>query len=41
MIEAENLDIDIANIMDMNKDCEILIFEGFKNYNNLKKSKYL
>lgn len=37
MIEAEKLDIDITKIMDMNKDCEILIFEGFKNYKDFKK----
>ena len=37
MIEAENLDIDIDRIINMNKDCEILIFEGFKNYNQFKK----
>ena len=37
MIEAENLDIDIDKIINMNRDCEILIFEGFKNFNQFKK----
>lgn len=37
MIEAENQDIDIPKIMEMNKDCEILIFEGFKDFDEFKK----
>ena len=37
MIEDECLDKDISKIITMNKDCEILIFEGFKKNNELKK----
>ena len=37
MIEEESLDENITKIIAMHEDCEILIFEGFKNNNELKK----
>ena len=37
MIEEESLDENISKIIAMHEDCEILIFEGFKNNNELKK----
>jgi len=37
MVEEENLDENISKIISMHEDCEILIFEGFKNNNELKK----
>ena len=37
MIEEEGLDENISKIIAMHKDCEILIFEGFKKNNELKK----
>ena len=37
IIEEESLDEDIHKIIAMNKDCEILIFEGFKKNNELNK----
>ncbi len=37
MIEEDSLDENISKIIAMHEDCEILIFEGFKNNNELKK----
>ncbi len=37
VIEEINLDEDISKIISMHKDCEILIFEGFKRNTELKK----
>ena len=37
MIEEESLDENITKIIAMHEDCEILIFEGFKNNSELKK----
>ena len=37
MIEEESLDENVSQIIAMHEDCEILIFEGFKNNSELKK----
>ena len=37
MIEWTGLDENISYFKDLNKDCDILIFEGFKNYKDLNK----